>query len=618
MAKKIFPFSFKPHQERSLEELVQHPHVLWQAPTGFGKTLLALASMLPQLLDPTHSLKKIIVFVRMKTQIFRILEESHRLGSAFSDNMEEIAEVLQLPIYKNKVNIPFIALPLLGKEELCVNKVRFSKVKIDCNAIDCSKRNLDPPSLDVINQIKNHFYFEEPRTTETIRDTIIDLPGSSSHCPYFVLKQMINNAEIIITTHAWLQNATLRSILDELILKNPSSTSIILDEVHNFKSSRIASVKINELEKVINYTNYKLSSRKFLTELFNYIKINKRGHVPPFIQENNRWYLQQLTIDYNSLLNRIWDHNEIIPLVMNIKSFLEAMGDLWYIDLVINEKTSKLEKELIRINPFPSKIVGSLHNFNRTLFMSGTLYPVNAYKVLYNLNENYKILVVPTESMNIQHFILNIPSITSRFRNRNKRLFAILAIICLDLHSTNPGHTLVFNTSKKFTDQLYSALRCLAKRYGVKEIFKEGTSAYSQSLLDSLRVLDHELIIATMGGGFSEGVEIKHPKTGRSLINLIIMTGIPHPPPTLENEILMKLYKIVFGSKMASVLLNYLSIYQLIQQAAGRGIRSPEDYCSIVCTDNRLISLNIWSIAKRIENINQIKKDLKKFYFRMK
>ena len=73
IAKLLFPFGFKTGQEHCLEQLTLQPYNLWQAQTGFGKTLLSLCATLPYFLDPQHPIKQIIVFVRTKTQIFRFI-----------------------------------------------------------------------------------------------------------------------------------------------------------------------------------------------------------------------------------------------------------------------------------------------------------------------------------------------------------------------------------------------------------------------------------------------------------------------------------------------------------------------------------------------------------------
>ena len=44
LAEKIFPYKFKNIQQDMLHQLVLEPYVLWHAPTGFGKTAIALVS----------------------------------------------------------------------------------------------------------------------------------------------------------------------------------------------------------------------------------------------------------------------------------------------------------------------------------------------------------------------------------------------------------------------------------------------------------------------------------------------------------------------------------------------------------------------------------------------
>ena len=134
-------------------------------------------------------------------------------------------------------------------------------------------------------------------------------------------------------------------------------------------------------------------------------------------------------------------------------------------------------------------------------------------------------------------------------------------------------------------------------------------------MIESLRYTAHDIIIATMGGSLSEGVEKKDPKTKKSKIRLVILTGIPFPPPNIENDLLTKLYTGTFGQARAELFLQDLNVYQKIQQSAGRGIRSHDiDYCAIICTDNRLLRYTIWKEVFKTNNIQLIKQQLKGFY----
>ena len=58
-----------------------------------------------------------------------------------------------------------------------------------------------------------------------------------------------------------------------------------------------------------------------------------------------------------------------------------------------------------------------------------------------------------------------------------------------------------------------------------------------------------------------------------------------------------------------------LNVYQKIQQAAGRGIRTHDiDYCAIICTDYRLQRYTIWKNFLPTKNIVLVLSKLQDFY----
>ena len=119
-----------------------------------------------------------------------------------------------------------------------------------------------------------------------------------------------------------------------------------------------------------------------------------------------------------------------------------------------------------------------------------------------------------------------------------------------------------------------------------------------------------------MSGSFSEGIEIKEDKTGVSKITLIIFTGIPHPPPTLNQRLLEYKYMQRFGQRRTLLFLKWLPIYQTLLQAAGRGIRQPTDACAIICLDYRLLALQIFPqrLMLTTTDFHKIMDQLKQFY----
>lgn len=72
--KDTFPYAkYKPNQVALISFIQRYPKVLVHAPTGFGKTPIALSSLLPFVRsDQKPSGSQLIVFTRTKTQIFQV------------------------------------------------------------------------------------------------------------------------------------------------------------------------------------------------------------------------------------------------------------------------------------------------------------------------------------------------------------------------------------------------------------------------------------------------------------------------------------------------------------------------------------------------------------------
>ena len=133
LAEKLFPYKFKNFQQKMLHHLVSQPYILWHAPTGFGKTVLALVSSLTYLLDENHTISKILVLVRMKTQIFRILDECVHISDHYSTLFGQLPYSTDMTgINPHTLPEELLALPLIGKEELCIYPKGQPKGHIDC------------------------------------------------------------------------------------------------------------------------------------------------------------------------------------------------------------------------------------------------------------------------------------------------------------------------------------------------------------------------------------------------------------------------------------------------------------------------------------------------------
>ena len=604
LAEESFPFrNFKTHQHEQLELLLQEDKVLWEAPTGFGKTVIAICSTIPFLLD--KQIKKIFIFVRTKTQVYRILDECSKISTKVFDTKQ----------------LKLISVPLVAKHDLCVHAKRNTMKQVDCSLLKCPLKEKSIPS-NLLEKIRNKLFMAIIRKTDDYITLVKEIKDLEHHCPYYVLYPFVKMADIVITTHAWLTNSNLKTIFEkDFDFLDVSQYGIILDEVHNFRPARTIQLDLSLLDEILQ-TKLTLQSLKFIQQLKDYLIgfiNNGEYYVQPFITEKNSWKLQLLDQDYFMLVESEHHYKFFreIHIISEIKAFFDAVYHIWYIDKKVEDRDGKkvgiyyLVKEIV----FPSKIFETIKTAKRSIYMSGTLFPLQAYRELYDIPD-FSLLAVKKEAQNILYLIENDIRLTSIYKNRSKALFNTLAIFIYQCHMVNKAHTIVFNTSKDFTYGLQRSLESYMLTKEKKfEVYLESTSAANQQMIETLRYTEHDIIMATMGGSLSEGVEIRDPTTKKSKIRLVFLTGIPYPPPNVENDLLEKIYNKYIGKERSELFLKDLNVYQKIQQAAGRGIRTHDiDYCAIICTDYRLQRYTIWKNFLPTKNIVLVLSKLQDFY----
>ena len=145
----------------------------------------------------------------------------------------------------------------------------------------------------------------------------------------------------------------------------------------------------------------------------------------------------------------------------------------------------------------------------------------------------------------------------------------------------------------------------------------EQDSKYNQQLIDELKKENNCLVLANLNGSFNEGIEVKDPVTRKSKINLIIITGMPIQPPSIENYIIDTVFLQRYGPELADYTRNLLPINQILTQTVGRGVRGEQDTCWVVCTDYRIMKYNIWedySIIHNSKDFELLKIGLKHYF----
>jgi DNA excision repair protein ERCC-2 len=91
------------------------------------------------------------------------------------------------------------------------------------------------------------------------------------------------------------------------------------------------------------------------------------------------------------------------------------------------------------------------------------------------------------------------------------------------------------------------------------------------------------LLLAVLGGSFSEGVDFKG-----NLLSAIVVVGLPLAPPDLEVEAAIGYLETRHPGKGRAYGYTYPAMSKVLQ-AMGRGIRSSTDKCAVLLLDERYL-----------------------------
>ena len=229
----------------------------------------------------------------------------------------------------------------------------------------------------------------------------------------------------------------------------------------------------------------------------------------------------------------------------------------------------------------PSPALGPLfRDLKGSALMSATLEPPRFYQDLLGLEPSRaRSLRAASPFAADQLSVLVVPTVTTAFRHRSRDRAATAAVISEAARAV-PGNVAVFFSSFALLEDLAPLLDlggrpCWVQSRGMGE-------AARRDLLDALAIGGEQVLLAVLGGVFSEGVDLP----GRGLLGAVIV-GLGLPSVGLERKLLQDWYEARYGQ-------GFRYAYQVpglarVVQPAGRVIRTPEDRGVVVLVDRRFL-----------------------------
>ena len=596
------PVSFYTLQKRYIQQVsdtIAHNGILLiEAGTGFGKTL---ANLFGSLNTPFPTKRPQIIYLsKTHRQNEQVINELERLNSA---NEPVIITGLQMASRKQLCHInqvananPFTAIDLCKKyQELSLKSV--SEEYVRCKSCVSSKSTIQLPSI---------------LTLEKLVQLAIDYKG----CAYLTARELLGEFDVI-TGH---YNYYLNKDIKKAVGMEEERGILILDEGHNLEdiltdqySSNLSNYTLQNAMKEANGVDFQLlTSLTFFNnaiELFlkSHGKINEEIHFsgPEMAEYFKSFGINQSRIDTlesrfilmkDHLLTKQKERLGYYPSSLVTDEVLNFFSnkvtkpkDVGYI-VTRFAKGFRIRKECLN----PALAFNDVRKQAQSIIIcSGTLSPLPLWQEILGITdanskvEKFGSLIDPRRVKVIQFSQdLNGNLLTTKYSHRKQQpaIYShyVDAITSLVKINKIQGGILLFTPSYDFQASLdlpyaIEGVRCFQETQDPRE-----SASFLAEYVTLIKNGDKCLFAGVLGGKLSEGMDLP-----QELVRMVIIVGIPYPPP---NDSVVQLKRAYYDENIRKGLGTdwyNAQAFRKVAQALGRGWRTSDDYSIGVLLDNR-------------------------------
>jgi len=621
----FFPYNFRKSQKEIFDFLqsnIENGNILISAPTGFGKTVLILSSVLPYALK---NFKKIIWAVKT--------------GPETDRPIEELKVINRLMRIKGKEDI-LLGISIRGKKDMCLLK-RDLKEDMDYDEVSffCKKK------------IKNHecVYYDRldnayvPYQLEPlVYSEVLKLGEKYKVCPYYYQLSQIHDSLVISVNYNYIFNEQISWALRNKIDFN--DVILVIDEAHNlqflsssinYKEITLGTIKncikeINDYNiddpEVKDFLNYfeifllrlkeKLKEEKKEDKLLSIEEIYEACKQPLNSKIEDKILEYGIKVRSKKILNKEAPRSSLYRLGEFLSSALEVRGleGVSLIATIKDKENISLEIFDMRAKEFFSKF---WNKFHRVILCSGTLKPVKSFAEIIGIeNFFYKNveLNVPKENC-----ITIIPSYLSTKGEELKKEECIKYIEAIKTFVSNLHENIaIFSASYRIQESLINhglleELNKLGRKIFIE--YQDISGDEAKKIVEDFKKSAYNgkgILIASASGRFAEGVDFP----GKELVG-VFLVGIPFDRITEKTKALVRYYIKQYGRKKGIFYSYILPALRRASHSLGRAIRSPEDKAIFILGDKRykkylkylpkFISLNVYYVNSndKIANITK-------------
>jgi len=548
-ASGLFPHSVvRGGQERFLEDarmcMAQRTHLLAHAPTGLGKTAVALTAAVETAMASDGA----VLFLTSR-------QSQHAIP----------VETVRAMWRKEQVT----AVDLIAREDMCLANRNGGNVPCS-SGFRC--------------------YFD--RDPDGPRSILLDYPlhvqeaiGAclrSGICPYRAAMEAAREARVIIGDYN--QMFCRGPDLLQRLGRREEDAILIIDEGHNLPyrimdsgSGHVTSASLRRVRAATSLKHFK-EDLDVLSDSLHRLARRRPDHI---IAEDLDGPLKRCSgVDAGGLAVELEAASRGDPDVRGVVDFLHAWSAPEEVTVRYLEGDEPcLKVSLIDPAPLASPVIARVRC---ALLMSGTLHPPEMFADLLGMR-NAVCRSYPSPFPRQNRLVVAGGKVSSRFRTRGPAMYAQVAGEVARCMSDVPGNAAAFFPSYEFMGQVEGHLAGMAPGRRLLVERREHGKREREAILRQL----HEgtnLLMGTISGSFSEGVDFPH-----NILSMVMVVGLPLSPPSREMEAMLERMEGRFGTRKANLYVQVYPAVSRVLQAAGRAIRSETDRAAIVLLDDRYL-----------------------------
>ncbi len=615
-----FHYELRKNQREMMEKIQwcieKGENIILQAATGSGKTICAL---FPSVGYAVKHKMRILYLTRTNSQQRQAILELKAMkkegitGIGFQGrrNMCLLAE--ENPNFRNGGNEEISRLCSTRKKRTIESLKKGKKAKDGCSFF---------ANIFISNKIPNELDKKILSAEE-----VIAYCKDKELCPYEISKKLVKKAMVVVAPYIYLFDPFLQERLREWNFSSFGEAMLIIDEAHNLPEycRRVLSHSLSlfTLKKAVSEADeYEIGDKdiihfcKTLAHILSllrekYVSFSEDSMVNDALvplgelekelrkQGVGRKEVEVLAerlVEYGDIILDIKENKNMLP-----RSYLRYVGTFLFSLLELDERWIKVVVDETGKNPrleyycLDASIASSVINeFYASIHMSGTLFPLEEYRDSLAI-KNATLASFPSPFPKENKKVFYMEGMSTKYEEMNAETVDLFFKNIVNMCNSCEKNTAIFFPSYAILERfLHKGLQFSLKG----KVYIERRDMGQRSLMRQIETFKKKggIFLSVIGGRISEGMDFPSDE-----LEMIMIVGIPYPPPSARQKALQRYYEKKYGNGWKYAV--EAPTTRKLLQAIGRLIRDENDKGIAIILDERAKRFKKYIEMEKAEDI---------------